>query len=266
MSNSHLAQRIGEAAVKPGSITAWWLGGSGFVFKAPEGTTLFVDPYLSNCCKEMFDLGRAFPPPIDAADVRADAVISTHWHEDHLDPVSIPVIAKSDPKTVFIMPPSAVAHALHIGVPISRISALEPGQQIKVGEFNVVHVPARHEAGVAGREAPDAMGVILEAQKLRIYITGDTEYDARLRNYKKQKLDAGIFCINGTPGNMDAHEAALLAWQLGVRTIIPMHHHLWDKNPDSATLDPALMSKTYARLGGLGKFVVPEIGSAIEIR
>src|SRR5476651_2415156 len=109
-SKSPLADRIHERRVAPGSVVTWWLGGSGFVFKAPDGSVLYVDPYLSNCVKDMLGVGRAFPPPIEAADVRADAVISTHWHEDHLDPVSIPIIARSDAKAAFIMPPSAKAH------------------------------------------------------------------------------------------------------------------------------------------------------------
>src|SRR4029077_5175513 len=113
---------------------------SGFVFKAPDGTVLYVDPYLSNCARELFGLGRAFPPPIAAEDVRADAIISTHWHEDHLDPVSLPTIAKSDSKAVFIMPPSAMAHALHIGVPLPRLKTLSTGQQLNVGEFVIQHV------------------------------------------------------------------------------------------------------------------------------
>ena len=265
MSERPLFERIRAAAVKTGTVSAWWLGGSGFAFKTPGGTVLYVDPYLSNCVKEMFGAGRAFPPPIDAADVRAAAVISTHWHEDHLDPVAIPIIAKNDPATMFIMPPSAISHAIHICVPRARTQSLTAGQQLKAGEFNIVQVPARHDAGIPGWEVPDAMGVILEAQNLRIYISGDTEYDTRIRNLKHQKLDAGIFCINGVSGNMDAHEAALLAWQLRVRTVIPMHHHLWDKNDENATLDPALMSGTYARLGGRGNFVTPELGKEIVI-
>jgi L-ascorbate metabolism protein UlaG (beta-lactamase superfamily) len=261
-----LAARIRNTAVKQGQLSAWWLGGSGFVFKAPDGSVLYVDPYLSNCVKEMFGAGRAFPPPIHAADVRADAVISTHWHEDHLDPASIPVIAANDARTRFIMPPSAVSHAIHIGVPRTRIESLATGEKINVGEFTVVHVPARHEAGIPGWEVPDAMGLILEAQGLRVYISGDTEYDARLRNLKKQKLDVGIFCINGVTGNMDAHEAALLAWQLRVSIAIPMHHHLWDINHEDATLDPALMQQSYRRLGGAGDVIVPELSAEIILK
>jgi L-ascorbate metabolism protein UlaG (beta-lactamase superfamily) len=139
------------------------------------------------------------------------------------------------------------------------------GQQLNCGEFMIRHTPARHDAGVPGWEVPDAMGVILEVQNLRIYISGDTEYDTRLRALKSAKLDVAILCINGVSGNMDAHEAALLAWQLKVKTLIPMHHHLWDSNPLDATLDPKLMTDTYQRLGGKGRVIIPQLGGEIVL-
>jgi len=261
-----LSKQIGDRKAENGALAAWWLGGSGFVFKAPDGTVLYVDPYLSNCVKEMFGVGRAFPSPIAAEDVRADAIISTHWHEDHLDPVSIPIIARSDPKTVFIMPPSALAHAIHVGVARNRIQTLATGGKLCIGAFTIHHVVARHEAGIPGWEVHDAMGVILEVANKRIYISGDTEYDTRLRQLKHNELDVAIVCINGVTGNMNAHEAALLAWQLNVGTLIPMHHYLWDGSaPADATLDPQLLVDTYARLGGKGRVILPQLGTEIII-
>jgi L-ascorbate metabolism protein UlaG (beta-lactamase superfamily) len=34
-------------------------------------------------------------------------------------------------------------------------------------------------------------------------------------------------CINGGGGNLNAHEAALLAWQLKARLVVPMHYGMW---------------------------------------
>ncbi len=53
-------------------MEAWWLGGNGFVFKTPAGTTLYVDPYFSNCVAQIFGIERAFPPPIRAEEARPD--------------------------------------------------------------------------------------------------------------------------------------------------------------------------------------------------
>src|SRR2546423_329648 len=125
-----LVGRIAEEVVAPGHVTGWWLGGSGFVFKTPGGTQIYVDPYLSDIVRDIFGSARAFPPPIVAEQARPDIVISSHWHEDHLDPGAIPVIAQHSPTTRFIMPPSATAHAAallawHLGsgtvIPIHHI-------------------------------------------------------------------------------------------------------------------------------------------------
>jgi len=265
---ANLAQRIAQMAVPPDHIVAWWLGGSGFIFKTPAGTQVYIDPYLSNSAEAIFGAGnkRAFPPPIPADDVRANAVISTHWHEDHLDPGAIPIIARHSPTTRFIMPPSATGHALSWGVPRDRVVALTVGQSLQVEDVTIRAVPARHEAGIPGWEVPDALGIVLEAAGLKIYHTGDTDYDVRLRLLKRQRFDAVIACINGVTGNMNAHEAALLAWQLEATTVIPMHHLLWAGNAGGpeATLDPALFEETYRKLGGTGRVVLPEVGGAIE--
>src|SRR5580698_1248880 len=114
-----LVRRVAEKQVPVGHVCGWWLGGSGFVFKTPEGTVIYLDPYLSDAVKGIFGADRAFPAPIHPEDVRADAVISTHWHEDHLDPGSIPIIARNNPGAKFIMPPSATSHSLSWGVPRS---------------------------------------------------------------------------------------------------------------------------------------------------
>ena len=264
-----LAARVAREEAPPGHVIAWWLGGSGFIFKTPAGTQVYIDPYLSNVAEDIFGAGnkRGFPTPIRAEDVRADAIIATHWHEDHLDPGAIPVIARHSPATRFIMPPSATGHTVSWGVPRDRVVALTAGQTLTVGDVTITAVPARHEAGIPGWEVPDAIGVVLEAEGLKIYQTGDTEYDARLRLLKHEGIDAVIACINGVTGNMDAHEAALLAWQLGAGTVIPMHHLLWAGAPGGpdATLDPALFEDTYHKLGGTGRVVLPEVGGVIDI-
>lgn len=265
-SGSGLEAEIAQQQVPPGHVLAWWLGGSGFVFKTPAGTQIYIDPYLSNIVEGIFGSRRGFPAPIEPERVRGDAIISTHWHEDHLDPGAIPVIARNSPTTRFIMPPTATSHALSWGVPRDRVIALTAGQSLAVGDVTVSAVPARHEAGIPGWEVPDAVGIVLEAGGLKVYHTGDTEYDVRLRNLKERGFDVVIACINGVTGNMDAHEAALLAWQLGASTAIPMHHLLWAGNSYSAaTLDPQLFAETYRKLGGEGRVVLPEVGGLIDL-
>jgi L-ascorbate 6-phosphate lactonase len=264
--NTDLAGRIASKRVADNHVSAWWLGGSGFVFKTHMGAVICVDPYLSNCVEDMFGRKRAFPSPIAPEDLRADAIISTHWHEDHLDPGSIPAIARYNPSAKLIMPPSAMARALSWGVPRAQVVPIVQGETIHLKDVKVDATPARHEAGVPGWEVPDAVGILLQVGNLKIYHSGDTEYDVRLRKLKSRAPNVAMLCINGVGGNMDAYEAALLAWHLGSSHVIPIHHLLWaDRGSDcNETLDPDLFVDTYRSLGGKGTAIVPQVGEELD--
>src|SRR5438552_9935605 len=93
-SSPGLNERTRQREVPSGQVIAWWLGGAGFIFKTSAGTQIYVDPYLSDVVNAIFGQARAFPPPILAKHARPDLLICTHWHEDHLDPESIPIIAR----------------------------------------------------------------------------------------------------------------------------------------------------------------------------
>lgn len=112
--------------------------------------------------------------------------------------------------------------------------------------------------------------MLIETEGLRIYHTGDTEYDLRLRALAydaERPIDVMMTVINGTGGNMNAHEAALLAWQLGPTVAIPMHHILWKDftGGEQATNDPQLFAQTYQRLGGTGEVKSLAVGEGIQL-
>ena len=75
-----------DAEVPSDSLGLWWLGQAGFVFKTPAGKIVYLDPYLSDAVERLFGFKRLSLPPIAAEEVRADLVVLTHEHADHLDP------------------------------------------------------------------------------------------------------------------------------------------------------------------------------------
>ena len=263
----NLHESVHRREVRPGQVVAWWLGGAGFIFKTPQGTQLFIDPYLSDAVNAIFGQERAFPPPLTPEQARPDVLICTHWHEDHLDPDALPIIARTNPAAQLLMPPSALARAVSWGVPRSQITVLKAGQSINVRDLHLTAVAARHNAGVEGWEVSDGLCLILEMNGIKIFFSGDTEYDTSLRNLKLPGLHAAFLSMNGVGGNMNAHEAALLAWHWGAQIVVPMHHYLWrhPKPSDDATLDPGQLASTYTRLGGTGKVLPPVVGEEIVL-
>src|SRR5205823_1462808 len=128
----------------------------------------------------------------------------------------------------------------------------------------------------------DAVGYLLDIGGVRLYHSGDSEYDHTMRAVANADVDVMLVCINGTAGNMNAHEAALLAWQVRPRVVVPMHFGLWVdegytnlggdplrepggslREPQEATLDPRIFVDTYRKLGGEAEVVIPEIGERI---
>ncbi len=257
-----LLSRIEAAEVHKGTVTMWWLLQAGFLFKTPDGTVILIDPYLSNEVEGLHGIGRRAPAPIDPEKTKADAILATHWHEDHLDPGSIrPFATASDVR--FVGPSSCQSRVVGRGVDPDRTVPLNRGETTKINDVEITATFVRHE--LAGYLTEDAVGYILDFDGIRIFHSGDTEYDARMLPLKDENLHAAMFCINGTGGNMNVYEAALLAWQLEAPVVIPMHFGLWVEGGygPRATLDPAEFESTYRQLGGQGQVVVPELGKEV---
>jgi len=264
-----IAQTIANTVVRPGSVMAWWLSGTGFVLKTSAGTQIYIDPYFTNCASMIFGIDRAVPPPVPVEEAQPDLLIATHWHEDHLDPEGLPILAKRSPTTQFLCPPSCRSRLLGWGVHGDRVTGITEGQTHTFRDVTITTLPARHITSILGWEVPDAIGLLIETEGLRIYHTGDTEYDLRLRALafdKQRPIDVMMTVINGAGGNMNAHEAALLAWHIQPKLAMPMHHILWKgfTGGEQATLDPQLFADTYKRLGGTGQIVLPTVGEGIE--
>jgi len=148
------------------------------------------------------------------------------------------------------------------------VAGLRLGESYTFRDVTISAVAARHIAGVPGWETDDAIGLLIDFGGLRVYHSGDTEYDLRLRALaydRARPIDVALLVINGAGGNMNAHEAALLGWQLGARTLVPMHHILWKDftGGEQATLDPQLLADTYARLGGAGQVRALAVGEGL---
>ncbi|MDQ3701542.1 MAG: MBL fold metallo-hydrolase [Chloroflexota bacterium] len=267
----------------PGQVALRWLGQGGFAFRSPGGLVWCVDPYLSSYSGRA-DFQRLAPTPVAADSLITDAVLCSHAHSVHTDPVSLPMIAAVSPQARFYAAAEGAQKMSDLGIPSGRIETVQAGDRA---------VPLRGTArsgveGSAGRAAPpdvladvvfashsgDAVGFVFHVgvtpptpaidspsaavppadfgsaaapavRPFRIYVTGDTLYDPQLLSQTTRGVDLLCVCINGRGGNMTHEEAARLAGELGATTVIPMHFGVMPHN----TLDPQLFLDALAAQG-----------------
>ena len=241
-----LESRILDLTVAPGTVACVWLGQAAYLFKSPAGAIVILDPYLSDYAESQWNMPRAIPPAIDMTAIRPDLLLSSHWHEDHLDQPVIRYWARHNPGT-FVGPGDSYFRAVAWGWPKERAVRLDRGQSFTFKDIEITATFARHEA-----LAPDAVGFLMNFSGLKIWDVADTEYDARLRPMRDVRLDVAMIPINGVGGNLNVYEAALLMWQVRPRIAIPMHYNMWEPAVfgEGATLDPAEFVSFYGHIGG----------------
>ena len=227
---SELGRKIQETRVEAGSLAIFWLGQAGFVYKTPADTVVYVDAYLSDCAERLHGFKRIMRSPIKAGEVEADCVVSTHSHADHFDIDAIPIMAKN-PRTRFIGAPDCRAKYQQLGVSAGRFAILERDKSLVVGDLTLTGVYADH-----GELAPDALGVVLAVDDIRVWQVGDTAYRPdKWQNVFAMGIDVITPPINGAYGNLNAVEAAQLAHHAGAKIAIPCHFWMFaEHNGDPA--------------------------------
>jgi len=213
-----LAERIKQLEVKRNELGIFWLGNAGFAFKTGDGQVIYLDPYLSNCARQMYGFKRIYPPPIGAEEVEADYLLITHEHGDHLDRDSVPrIMEKSD--TELIGPDPVIEECKEMGVAKNKLRKVSPHEVLNMGGNSLTVMPAEH-----GELAPKAVGYTLEFGDKKLYVTGDTSYDRRtLRGAFELEPEIVISPINGKFNNLDPIRAALLARECSAEIAIPAH-------------------------------------------
>lgn len=208
-----------------------WLGQGGFLIRSKDGRTeVLVDPYLSDIVRLAEGRPRQRPVPIKPADVKSDAVICTHDHLDHLDPGAIPEMPKN---TFFVTTHDGCEHLDKLGQ--HNHKAVRAGDTMQIGGIHATFVYANHTS-------PEAFGVVLETDGVRLYISGDTLFDEKLFAISEHHPDITCICINGRLGNMNAEEAVVTAKKIGAKLNIPDHYDMFASN----AADPKSFTKEFA--------------------
>ncbi len=148
---------------------------------------------------------------------RADLILITHQHGDHLDPVAIEDL--KGPETELIMNPASAAEApLFEGVRI-----LSHGENLTLRGIAIEAVPAYNTT--AGRENFHPRGrdngYVLGFGDLRVYVAGDTEPIPEMGDL--ENIDVAFLPVN-QPYTMTPAQAAEAATLFHPRILIPYHY------------------------------------------
>lgn len=201
-----------------------WLGQAGYELK--EGNfTILIDPYFSDLVEKEEGLKRLVPAPAACKDVKADVILYTHDHIDHLD--SDLVKAMENSSTIFAGPRSGYHILKACGVLEENIHCINRGEHFKYGSFDLEAVFAEH--------TQDSQGYVLHYHGRDYYFTGDSLLTPEVGYYENKELikaDVIFVCINGKLGNMSVEEAVTLTKRVEAETGIPNHYGMFAQNTE----------------------------------
>jgi L-ascorbate metabolism protein UlaG (beta-lactamase superfamily) len=171
---------------------------STMVIKTTQAT-IFVDPVGD--IKQFKD----FSPTI---------ILITDIHGDHLDAGAVTSLKKKNTK---IIGPKAVIEQLKEG------QILNNGKTTKVGDIIIEAIPMYNltEERLKFHEKGRGNGYVITADKKRIYISGDTEDIAEMRQLKN--IDYAFVCMN-LPYTMTVDQAASAVLEMKPKVVLPFHY------------------------------------------
>jgi L-ascorbate metabolism protein UlaG (beta-lactamase superfamily) len=206
------------------TVTLKWLGHACFKIKM-NGKIGYIDLYQAERHE------------------KADLILVTHSHFDHLDVSKINKLRKSD--TVVIAPADCV---VKIG---GNVKTLKAGQELSVFDVAVRAVEAYNVKRFRSPGNPFhpkgfGVGYVLKVSGKTVYHAGDTDFIPEMKQLGH--LDVALIPSGGTytMDNADAAEAVLA---INPVVVIPMHR--WDTDPEE--FKNAVESKSKIRVVVLQK-------------
>ncbi len=217
-----------------------WLTQAGLLFDTGK-MKIMVDPYLSDSLAAE-GLSRRIPVDTRFLSEVPDVLLITHEHKDHLDPETLAGLLGTD-KCVTVLAPEKAYNSLLAYEKGNNLVLLPPHSVWSEGGVTFYSVKAEHSDRTAA-------GFIIDDGAQTFYISGDTVYNYDLiddvLDLAPDGVDFAFLPINGRGSNMNAHDAADLAYEIGAKTAVPLHYGLFDEiTPSDFDFDDALILTPY---------------------
>ena len=176
-----------------------WTGHAGFILEA-EGKTIYIDPFR-----------------LKRVEKKADILLITHPHFDHLSADDIAKVATKD--TQVLVPSDSTSKIGH-----GKVTGVAPNGKYNVLGIEVSTVPAYNIVAERLDKHPKAngwVGYIVSANGAKVYHAGDTDF---IPEMKPLDVDLALLPIGGTyTMNLDEAIAAANSMRSAKR-FSPIHY------------------------------------------
>ena len=170
----------------------FWLGHS--TIRIDVGKVIYIDPWKLRGPK------------------KADFVLISHSHYDHLSPEDVEKIRKND--TVIITTRDCAASLS------GDVRVVKPGDTVRIGEIEVEAVSSYNIDKDFHPKENNWLGFVITVMGKRIYYCGDTDLIPEMESIS---ADIVIAPVGGTY-TMNAEEAARAVNMIKPETAIPIHY------------------------------------------
>lgn len=197
-----------------------WLGQAGLLIETCD-KRIFIDPYLSDSVKQINPLNyRRVPVNEDFYKIRPDFIVLTHDHLDHTDPETLEKYLTEFPEITVLASKNAWHTARAFGKNHNYVM-FNSGTQWSQYGIKFTAVKAEHSDDYA-------IGVIIECEGKKLYITGDTLYNTEIFPTLPHGIDVIFLPINGVGNNMNMHDAKRFCEKIGSKAV-PLHCGMFDE-------------------------------------
>lgn len=197
-----------------------YLGQAGLLFETKD-LKIMVDPYLSDCVKEVNPKNyRRVPVDESLFDIRPDVMIFTHDHLDHYDPETAPRFINTESNMLVLAPISVWNKARMLGGDNNYVMFNRHTQWTEKG--------VRFTAVKAEHSEINAIGVIIDDGERKYYITGDTLYNEDIFEDIPDDIYAVFVPVNGVGNNMNMTDAARFCERIRPKVAVPIHCGMFD--------------------------------------